>query len=63
MCLYERIAKVSDELLRKGMPVDLVNELNDVCDQLDSIDRELEEAEQAHKVIPGVRKKLYGVAG
>lgn len=62
MCLYKRIADVSDELLRMGK-IDLVNELNDVCDQIDSIDRELEDAEENSKIIPKVRERLYGATG
>lgn len=39
--VWERLSKISDELDKYGAPPNFINELNDICDELDSIDSEL----------------------
>lgn len=36
--VWERLSKVSDELDKYGVPAHFINELNDLCDTIDSID-------------------------
>jgi hypothetical protein len=67
--LWERIGAVSDELKKLGAPAHLINELNDICDQIDSIDSEiLRVKERIAKTLPHsnseielgeISKKLY----
>lgn len=54
--LYDSVALVSDKLKNLGH-FDLVNELNNVCDELDRLDSVLENAQ---KTILKVREKMYG---
>jgi hypothetical protein len=39
--IYDRLAKLSDELKAYGVPAKFINELNDICDKIDEIDREI----------------------
>jgi septation ring formation regulator EzrA len=58
--IYDRLAEMSDELKKLGN-VRMSNELNTICDEIDSIDTLLEKQEPP--VVKKVRKQLYGEAG
>ena len=60
--LYDRLSAVSKELERRGL-FGLTNELNDICDQLLTLEDELEKlpadkVEQTKKIW-NMRRKLY----
>jgi hypothetical protein len=41
MSIHGRLVKVSDQLNEYGAPAHFINELNDLCDQIDFIDDEV----------------------
>jgi hypothetical protein len=59
--LWERLSEVSDELNKYGAPAHFINELNDICDQLDSIDSDILKLQKKYDSIElgEISKKLY----
>jgi hypothetical protein len=59
--VWERLGKVSDELKAYGVPAHFINELNDICDTLDSIDSEIIKLQKKLDSIElgELSKKLY----
>lgn len=63
--MYDRIAAVSKELERAGQ-FGLVNELNDICDHIDTIDSILDDIVREKKPIKNlhaIRREMYGEVG
>jgi len=61
LSIWERIAKVSDELNAYGAPANFINELNDICDTIDSIDSEIIKLQKKYDSVElgEISKKLY----